>query len=77
MKNENRILELNDTIKHNNICIVRNPEEEREKGTENLFEEIIAENFLNLGKETYLNLGGTESPQKNQPKVVHTKISCN
>ena len=37
----------------NNIHIIELPEEkeERKKGVENLVEEIITENFLNLGKE--------------------------
>ena len=48
---------LSDTIKHNNIYIIRIPEgEEREKGAENLFEEIIAKNFLILGKETEIQI---------------------
>ena len=35
----------------------RNPkEEEREKRAENLLEEIIAENFPNLGKETVIQI---------------------
>ena len=29
--------------------------EEREKGVENLFDGIMAENFLNLKKETYIS----------------------
>ena len=37
-------------------------EGEEEKGEENLFEEIITENFLNLEKETNLH-PGTEIPQ--------------
>ena len=44
--------ELSNSIKHNNICIIRFPEEEREKGAEGLFEQIIPESFPNLGKET-------------------------
>ena len=48
MQNENRLRELDDFIKHNNIRIIAVPEEERE--TKNLFEEI-AENFPNLRKE--------------------------
>ena len=39
-------------MKHNNICIIGGPEEERKKGAEGLLEQIIAENFPNLGKET-------------------------
>jgi len=53
MQNKNRLRKLSDTIMHNNIYIIGFPEgEEKEKGAENLFEEIIAESFLNLGKET-------------------------
>ena len=41
------------TTKRNNIHIigVEEEEEEREKGIESVFEEIIAENFPNMGKE--------------------------
>ena len=50
---EGRIRELSDSIKQNNICIVGVPEEgEREKRAEGVCEQIIAENFPNLGKET-------------------------
>ena len=41
-----------DNIKCNNIHIIGVPEgEEREKGLEKIFEEIIVENFPNMGKE--------------------------
>ena len=46
-------------------------EEEREKEAESLFEEIMAENFPNLGKETdYLeiNPGIPESSKKEESK---------
>ena len=44
--------ELWDNVKCTNMCIIGVPEgEEREKGTEKIFEEIIAENFPNMGKE--------------------------
>ena len=43
-KNEDSIRDLWDNIKHNNIRIIRVPDgEEREKETENLLEEIMAE----------------------------------
>jgi len=35
MPNENRLKELSDSIKHNNICIIGITEEERERGAEN------------------------------------------
>ena len=41
-----------DNIKHTNIQIIEFPEEEeKKKGTEKIFEEIIVENFPNMGKE--------------------------
>jgi len=57
MQNENRLRELSDSIEHHNICIIGVPEEEeREKGPQNLFEEIIGESFPNLGKETDIQI---------------------
>ena len=50
--NEDRLRDLWDNIKHTNIWIIGVSEgEEREKGPEKTFEEIIAENFLNMEKE--------------------------
>ena len=47
-----RLRELSDFIKCNNILIIGVPEEEeRERGAENFFEEIITGNFHNLGKK--------------------------
>ena len=45
--------DLWDNIKHTNIRIIEEEEEEEEKkkGTEKIFEEIIVENFPNMGKE--------------------------
>ena len=41
-----------DNIKHTNIQIIQVPEEEeKKKGTEKIFEEIIVETFPNMGKE--------------------------
>ena len=51
-RNEESLRDLWDKIKHSNVRIIGVPEgEEREKGTEKIFEEIIVENFLNMGKE--------------------------
>ena len=50
--NEESLRELWDNVKHTNISIIGVPDgEEREKGTEKIFQEIIAENFPNMGKE--------------------------
>ena len=49
---EGRIRELSDAIKWNNICTIGIPEEEeREKRAEGVLEQIIAENFPDLGNE--------------------------
>ena len=51
-RNENNLRDHWDNIKHNDIHIIRVPEgEEREKGPEKIFEEMIVENFPNMGKE--------------------------
>ena len=50
--NQESLRELWDNVKCINICIIGVTEgEEREKGTEKIFQEIIAEDFPNLGKE--------------------------
>ena len=49
---EGRLRELSDIIKRNNVCIIGIPEaEERGKGAEGILEQIIAENFPDVGKE--------------------------
>ena len=50
-RNEDSLRDLWDNIKCNNIRIIGVPEgEEREKGPEKISEEIIVENFPNMGK---------------------------
>ena len=45
--------ELWDNVKCTNIRLIGVPEgEEGEKGTEKIFQEIMAENFPNMGKES-------------------------
>ena len=44
--------DLWDNIKHTNIPIIGVPEDkEKNKGTKKIFQEIIVENFPNMGKE--------------------------
>ena len=51
-RNEDSLRDLCDNIKHKNILITVVPEEEeKEKGRGKIFEEIIVENFPNVGKE--------------------------
>ena len=48
---EDSLRDLWDNIKCTNIRTIRVPEEEKKKGTEKIFEEIIVDNFPNTGKE--------------------------
>ena len=51
-KNEERLRNLQDILKHSNIRIIGVPEgEEEEQEIENFFEQIMKENFPNLEKE--------------------------
>ena len=51
-RNEDSLRDNWDNITYNNIRIIGVPEgEEREKGPEKIYEEIIVENFPNMGKE--------------------------
>uniref|UniRef100_A0A9L0RYV8 L1 transposable element RRM domain-containing protein n=1 Tax=Equus caballus TaxID=9796 RepID=A0A9L0RYV8_HORSE len=56
-RNEETLRELSDTIRRCNVRIIGIPEgEEKEKGAENLFKEIMAENFPNLVREMDLQV---------------------
>ena len=51
-KNEERLRNLQDIFKHSNIRVIGVPEgEEEEQEIENLFEQIMKQNFPNLAKE--------------------------
>ena len=63
--NEESLRELWDNVKCTNIRIIGVPGEDREKGIEKIFQEIIAKNFPNMGKEPL-----TQIQEKNE---YHTK----
>ena len=50
-RNEDSLKDVWDNIKRNNIRITGVPGEEREKGPEKIFEEIIIENFPNMERK--------------------------
>ena len=52
-------------------------EEEKKKGYEKIFEEIIVENFPKLEKEIVPSPRGTKSPIQDKPKEKHTKTHTN
>ena len=54
------------------------PEEEKKKGYEKIFEEIIVENFPNMEKEIVNQVPtGTKSPIQDKPKEKHAKTHIN
>ena len=60
---EDSLRELWDNIKHTNIRIIGVPEEEdKEKGPEKIFEEIIVKNFKHGKENSHPSPGNTESP---------------
>ena len=77
-RNEVSLRDLWDNIKRNNIRIIGVPEgEEREKGPKKIFEEIIIENFPNMGKEIASQVQEAESPIQDKPKEKQTKTHSN
>ena len=68
--NEESLIEIWDNVKHTNIRIIGVPKgEEREKGTEEIFEEIRGENFPHRGKETLTQIQeGQRVPHKINPR---------
>ena len=81
-RSENSLRDLWDNIKHTNIRIIGVPEEEeKKKGTEKIFEEIIVENFLNMGKEIFNQVQEAQrvpyriNPRRNTPRHTLIKLS--
>uniref|UniRef100_A0A8C9BKD7 L1 transposable element RRM domain-containing protein n=1 Tax=Phocoena sinus TaxID=42100 RepID=A0A8C9BKD7_PHOSS len=71
-----------DNIKCTNIQIIVVPEEEeKKKGTEKIFEEIIVENFPNMGKEIVNQVQEVQrvpyriNPRINMPRHILIKLS--
>ena len=78
-RTEDSLRDFWDNIKCTNIRITGVPdEEEKKKGYEKIFEEIIVENFWNMEKEIVkLSLGSTKSPIQDKPKEKHAKTHTN
>ena len=81
--NEESLRDLWDKVKHTNIHIIGVPEgEEREKGTEKIFQEIIAENFPNMGKESLTQIQEAQqvpykiNPRRNTPRHILIKLTA-
>ena len=81
-RNEDSLRDLWDNIKHNNIPIIGVPEgEEREKVPEKIFEEIIVENFPNMGKEIATQVQEAQrvpyriNPRRNTLRHIVSKLA--
>ena len=79
---EDSLRDLWDNIKCTNIRITGVPEEEgKKRGTEKMFEEIIVENFPNMGKEIVNQVQETQRvpyrihPRRNMPRHILIKLS--
>uniref|UniRef100_A0A8D1HIC8 L1 transposable element RRM domain-containing protein n=1 Tax=Sus scrofa TaxID=9823 RepID=A0A8D1HIC8_PIG len=67
--NEESFRELWDNVKCNNIRIIRMPEGEEREVTEKIFQEIIAENFPNMGEESLTQIQEAQRvPYKINPR---------
>ena len=80
-RNEDSLRDLWDNIKHTNIRTIGFSEgEEREKGPEKIFEEIIVENFPNMGKKIATQVQEVQRvPGRDweKPKEKHTEMHSN
>ena len=81
-RTEDSLRDLWDNIKHANIRIIGVPkEEEKKKGTEKIFEEIIVENVPNMGKEIVNQVQEAQrvpyriNPKRNTPRHILIKLS--
>ena len=81
-RSEDSLRDLWDNIKRNNIRITGVPDgEEREKGPEKIFEEIIVETFPNMGREIATQVQEAQrvpyriNPRRNTPKHTVIKLA--
>ena len=79
---EDSLRHIWDNMKHTNIRIIGVPEEEmKKKGSEKIFEEIIVENFPNMGKEIVNQVQEVQrvpyriTPRRNMPRHILIKLS--
>ena len=79
-RTEDNLRDLWDNIKCTNIQTIGIPEEEEKKGYEKIFEEIIAENFPNMEKETVNQVQEAQrvpcriNPRRNMARHILIKL---
>ena len=80
-RTEDSLRDLWDNIKCTNIQIIGVPEEEKKKGYEKIFEEIIVENFPNMEKERVNQVQEAQrvpyriNPRRNTPRHILIKLT--
>ena len=81
-RTEDSVRDLWDNIKHTNIQIIGVPEEEeKKKGYEKIFEEMIVENFPNMEKEIVNQVQQTQrvpyriKPRRTMPRHILIKLT--
>ena len=81
-RTEDSLRDLWDNIKRTNIRIIGVPEEEeKKKGYEKVFEEIIVENFPNMEKEIVSQVQEAQrvpyriNPRRNTPRHILIKLT--
>ena len=81
-RTKNSLRDLWDNIKHTNIRIIGVPEEEeKKKGYDKFFEEIIVENFPNMEKEIVSQVQEAQrvpyriNPRRNMPRHILIKLT--
>ena len=81
IRTEDKLRDLWDDIKHTNIQIIGVLEEEKKKGYEKIFEDIIVENFPNIGKEIVNQVQEVQrvlyriNPMRNMPRHILIKLT--
>ena len=81
-RNRDSLRDLCNNIKSTNICSIGVPEgEQREKGPDKIFEAIMAEKFLNMGKEIAKQVQesqrvpGRINPRRNTTRHIVIKLT--
>ena len=80
-RTEDSLRDIWDNIKCTNLGIMGVPEEEKKKGYEKIFEEIIVENFPNMEKEIVNQVQEAQrvpyriNPRRNTPRHIIIKLT--
>uniref|UniRef100_A0A8D0LT85 L1 transposable element RRM domain-containing protein n=1 Tax=Sus scrofa TaxID=9823 RepID=A0A8D0LT85_PIG len=80
-RNEDSLREFWEKVKYSHVHVIGVPEgEEREKVPEKIYEEIIAKNFPNMGKESVTQIQEAQqvpykiNPRRNTPRHILIKL---